>query len=312
MGTPQQLNYYRLQEETTFATAPAGTWIGFSPDEFSLEVENELDDGNKLTGTLDRPFRDIVRQNLNGSLTTQIWPDNAAEILNRMIGIGTDAAGTGGRKADAGSNLVLGRSYTIDHYHNARNEYLRHLGVMCNQATLSCTSTDPKLKAALDLLGQSETTTPTFTRPTMPAQASFELSDMTLTIDSVSEPNITGFEIQINNNLDLGGFRNTSRQVRWIDSGVRDITLRFDVRINSDNAIDYRNIMRGRDTNTRFSATFNYPGTGSPIDSVVITIPDAIMRRVAKPTGSRDLSAYTIECEVKRPAAAEAMTILIT
>jgi len=257
--------------------ASGGTWSGIAPDDYGIDLENNIQKQEKFTGEIDDVYVDLVSQDLKGTVKFQIWPDNAALLL-----------------AIAGVPRINDDvpSFAARCYDRAKGEYILHTGLKCNKVDFGCGGRDLKLTGNYDMVGKSEDVLTPFPKPIIPAQSSFEFSDAVFTIGGVVETNVIDFKITINNNLKPSEPRDANRNVRWIDPGKREVEVTFSIRTDATMANHYRNMVRSRAAVTSFSVMFDYPGTGTPVDKITFTVGSLILtkaerRRSRRPAGYR-------------------------
>ena len=293
MGNVRQLEYYSISQEAAWSDG-GSSFTGIAFDEYGVEPENTVSPQDKMTGVDDAQFVDITGQTLSGSVTSQVWPDNAT-LLMALGGL------------PRVSELVP--SFTAKMYDRAKNEYLIHYGLMCDTLKISCSGSDPKLKFQYDLIGRDEQTVGSFAKASLPAQAAWEFSDAAFTIAGATENNVIGFEITIKNNLKPADARDTSRRVKWIDTGRREIEVQFTVRTDSTLGAHYRNLVRSRNTGIAFVVTFNYPGSGSPLDTLAFNIPTLVLSKAERQGAVADIQSIQVTGTAKKPSASQAIIV---
>jgi hypothetical protein len=298
MGTVRQLEYYRMGEEAVAWGTAAAAFVGIAPDEYSVELENEPLEQEKFTGEIDTVYVDVVAQLLAGAYVSQVWPDNIARLL--------DIAGL---PRTASYDL---KSYTVQCFDKAKNEYLQHTGLKADSVTIAASGSDPKVKFSFDMIGCTETTVASFVKPSLPAQAAFEFSDATFTVNTVSESNITEFSIAISNNLSPSEPKDTNRNIKWIDAGRRQIEVTFTVRTDATMAAHYRSLVRSRDRDLAFVVVFNYPGTGSPVDTLTLTMSKLVLKSVVRTGSVGDIQTLVCTAVARKPAATDAIVAATT
>ena len=165
----------------------------------------------------------------------------------------------------------------------------------------------------VDWIGKHEEAEVSFPTPTLPDQRSFQMKDLqSFTVNGVAEPNIEQFEIAIAQNLrpaerpEFGTGR-----ISWLDAGVGDLTGRFTLRSHTDFAQDYDLLIQAQNTGVALVWVFNYPGTGSPADSITITVPRAVLGTSTRTGSVRDMQLRVTEFTGKCTATTEALTIAI-
>ena len=297
MSAVRQLEYFRIAEEAAWGTAGT-SWVGVPPDEYSVGYENTVTPQDKMTGEIDFVYVDVTSQSLQGSLTSQVWPANVTTLL-AMAGLP--------RESD---NTLL--SHTVQFYDYAKGEYVEQLGIIANTVEISASGGSPKLMMNMDCVGKSETnmTPTTFAKPTFPVGPAWEIHDATFTIEGSSEPNVSEFSISVNNNVSLAEILDpTTRSPRWVDYGRREISLTFTVRTDSTMANHYVQLARDREEDMSFVASFNYPGTGSPLDVVSFTLSECVIQNAQRTGGVGDIQMIQVSATAKKPSATDALVV---
>lgn len=295
MGTVRQLEYFQIEEESDWGTDPDSSQTGLAPDEYSIELENDVLQQDKHTGEIDDVYVDIVGQMVRGSMSMQVWPDNTDLLL-----------AIGGLPRNADYTI---KSYSIQHYDRPKGEYLVHTGLKCDNLEITASGSDPKLKFNYDMIGKAEAGAGSFNKPTLPTSASFEFSDGIFTIGGGTEDNVEEFSISIANNLSPSEPKNTSRNIKWLDEGRRQIEVNFTIHTDASMVNHYRQIVRNRTRSLAFIATFNYPGTGSPYDTLTITLTDLVLRSAVRTGGVGDIQTIACTAVAKKPAANDAIQV---
>ncbi len=300
MGSVRQLEFFQIEEEDTYGTDPDGTGgggfgqFGLAPDEYSIEIENEVLELDKHTGEIDSVYVDIVKQMIQGSMSMQVWPDNAGLLLT-VAGL------------PRANNVV--KSWSIQHYDQPKGEYLVHTGLKCDKLEIMASGSDPKLKFNFDMIGKKEETTSSFAKPTLPSSASFEFSDAIFTIAGSTETNVTEFSITVSNNLAPSEPAGTDRTLKWLDEGRRNIEVSFTIHTDSTMANHYRQLVRNRTRTTSFVVAFDYPGTGSPYDTLTITLTDLVLQTAVRTGGVGDIQTIACTAIARKPAASDAIVV---
>jgi hypothetical protein len=298
MGAVRQLEYFRIGQETTWATA-ASSFTGIAPDEWSVGIENQISEQDKHTGEIDSVYTDIVAQDLKGSYVSQMWPDNISLLLG-LAGLPRQSNGTQ-------------LSYTLQCYDKAKNEYFQQTGLKGDSVEITASGSDPKVKWNYDLIGCAETVLgSTFTKPTLPSGPAFEFHDGAFTIQGAAEANVTEFSISIKNNLIPSDPRDSSRLIKWIDEGRRNIEVTWTVRTDSTLAAHYMNLARSRERAATFVVAFNYPGTGSPVDTLTLTLGALVIKSVVRTGSVGDVQTLAISATARKPAATDAIVVATT
>ena len=293
VGAVRQLEYYRVVAEDTWGTDPGSGYTGIAFDDYGVELENEVLQQDKYTGDIDVVYADIVSQMLQGSITSQVWPDNAGLLLE-MAGI----------QRLANEDV---KSWTIHGYDRAKNEYISHSGLKCNSVDIAASGEDPKLKFTMEMIGKTETSISSFVKPTLPQSAAFEFHDGTFTMGGVTEDVCTAFSIKVNNNLSPSTPKDASRNIKWIDPGRRNIEVTFTVRTQETMAQHYRQLIRNRNAGLSLVVAFNYPGTGSPYDTLTFTLPALVLQSVVRTGGVGDIQTLVCTAIAKRTGASAAI-----
>ena len=293
MSAVRQLEYFRVAEESTWGTVGT-SWVGIPPDEYSIGYENTITPQDKMTGEIDFVYVDVTNQALQGTFTSQVWPANAATLL-AMIGLP--------RESD---NTLL--SHSVSFFDYAKGEYVNQLGIVVNSCEISASGGSPKLMFSMDCVGKSEASTSSFGKPTFPVGPAFEIHDATFTIAGSAEPNVSEFSISVSNNVSLAEILDpTTRSPRWVDYGRREVSLSFTVRTDSTMANHYVNLARNRDDDLSFVAAFNYPGTGSPIDTLTFTLGECVIQNAQRTGGTGDIQMIQVTAIAKKPSATDAI-----
>lgn len=284
MARVRQLEYFRVDQgyEATWGTInDTPSWLGLPIDECGVRPENIVDVQDKYTGIIDMLYADVTGQDLAGTMTTQVWPDNASLLFNM------------GLQRTADEDLY---SWSMEAYDASEAEYLRWLGLMCNTFTITCNSADKKLRLTYDWIGKSETTTSSFSIPTFPSAASFEIGDCAFTVDGNSETRIEEFTITVNNNLAPSDARDSSRFRQYVDGGRRTVELTFTY--SPQMTTKPRTLVRDRDASQTFQALFNYPGVGSPTDTITIWLAKIVLRTAEPQGGVADVQRVACTADV--------------
>lgn len=282
MGRPKKLSFYQIARETVapsdhtnWPTAAVAGFVQVPISENSLKLTNVPSGIDRYTGYIDEVYRGITGQTLAGGITTQLWPDNAEMLLDFSL--------------KRVSNIM--ESYTIKGYSASGNEGIRWTGLMCNQATISASDDDKELTLALDLMGKDEDAIATPGAASMPSAMPFVFSDATFNLWGEADADILGFTLTTTNNLKIGPVGGSNRRVRWIDSGYRGVEL--SVTVDSADAT-YQAYMRDRSVSGNFTATFNYPGSGSPVDSIVLSMARITLTDLTDEGGPNDIGRVTL------------------
>lgn len=285
---------------------------GVPVEAYDVTQKNVVVARDKFDGAIDMIQIDVAGQDVNGAFQAEIHPDNATLLLKTWPGIPR----TGQANGVPDNSLP---SYTVDVYRNGLDKYFRQTGVMVDTLRISCAGPDGELIGNFDCHGKQETEISSFSRPTLPDQASFQFKHThdgtvsTVKFGATAEPNITQFEIAVPNNLHPSERRDTNGRRIWIDAGVRgEITFSGNLRSHTDWALDYTGLVRGQNTGTAFEVTFNYPGTGSPIDSVKIELPRLVLAECNPAGGARDIESHTLNGTARKTAGQDAIVITNT
>ena len=310
MANTRQLEYIRHQEESVWGGAVTGSTTGLPFESYDCAQSNVVVAREKFTGFIDDVNVDVAGQDLAGSAQIEIHPDNATLLLKTIPGI---------PRVTFNGNPNDFPSFRIEFYDASRNKYFRHDGLKCGSITISCAGPDGELMARYDLQGKSETEISTFAQPTMPDQASFQMKDAwasgasLIKVATIAEPNVENLEITVPNNIRPSERRDNNGQRVWIDPGHRgEIQVNMGIRTSTDWAIDYDGQIRGMNTGTRIEYTFNYPGTGSPIDQVQIILPAVVLSSPARQGNPKSVQTRRITGTAKRTAGTEAISITNT
>lgn len=146
-------------------------------------------------------------------------------------------------------------SYTLEEYNREiSNRHLRHLGMLCNSLTLSCSADSPELAVDLDLVGKDEEkitgTDPTIPDP--PGDGPFVWLETDLTIDDVAVY-LQSFSLAINNNVEVAHCNDRAAQHNR--PGRRELSLTIAMPYDAETYTDMLRL--GGDLD--FAATFTHP-----------------------------------------------------
>lgn len=294
----RQLEFYQIGEEDVAYGTAATVFTGQPVDEFSVGMENEAAQQDKHTGEIDDVFVDVVAQTLLGTMVTQIWPDNTAVML-ALAGLPRE------------SDFDL-KSFTMEFFDIAQAEYITQTGLKADSVEISASGDDPKLKFSYDLIGQKEVTRASFSKPSLPSTPSFEFHDGAFTIGGTLETNIEEFTISISNNLRPSPPKDASRNIKWLDAGRRQIEMSWVMRTDSTLASNYINLVRTRDRSLSFVAAFDYPGTGSPIDTLSLTLSTLVLQTAVRTGSVGDIQTLACTAIARKPAATDAIVAATT
>lgn len=306
MAAPRKLEFGSLGLEATWASqAGIGAFQGMAADAWDVSPSNNVMVRDKYTGTVFPVNVDQAGQVLGGSSQYEVHPDNATLLCKTIPGFP--------RSTVEGKPNWL-PSFTYKFYDAAQNRYRRQVGLMCDSWKLSCGGLDGELMVNIDWIGKNEEAESLFARPTLPDQRSFQMKDLiSLTVGGVAEPNVEQFEINVAMNL-----RRAERpeagtgRISWLDAGVGDVTGSFTLRSHTDFAQDYDGLIQGQNTGLPLVWTFNYPGSGSPADSIVITVALAVLGTSTRTGGVRDAQTRVTNFTGKGTATAEAITVAVS
>ena len=291
MASSRQLEYYYLAEETAWGTAVAAEFA-YPFDSWEVEVDNELTEADKHVGDIDDQYIDIEMQRLAGRVSFQVWPTLSVANMAKLLKFC-------GYTRDANENMY---SFTMHGSDTASGTILKQTGLVCNTCRITASMDSPKLMFECDMIGKVETADGTAAAPSFPSGSSLAMGDLAVLIDTVAEYNVKEFSIEINNNL-VPGPPDSSRNVKWVDGNRRKVSLSMVVRrhktgLTNANAVDYRNLVRTRDTSLAFVGTFTRAGT-SPHTSMTITVPVAVMRNATRTGGVGDVQDISIDAQCR-------------
>lgn len=305
MAAPRKLEFGSLGQEATWASqAGIGAFQGLAADSYEVNPSNNVVVRDKYTGTVYSINVDQAGQILRGSAQYEVHPDNATLLCKTVPGIA---------RVTVESKPNWLPSFTYKFFDAAANKYRRHVGLMCDNWRLSCGGLDGELMVAIDWIGKNEEAEALFARPTLPDQRSFQMKDLTsFTVGGVAEPNIEQLEIAVAMNLRPAERPDTSGRIQWLDAGVGDVTGSFTLRSHTDFAQDYDGLIAGQNTGLPLVWTFNYPGSGSPADSIIVTVPLAVLATSPRTGAVRDLQTRVNNFTGKATATAEAITVAIS
>ena len=301
MPAPRQLEQLKIVRESTFGTAdPLLSYLHIPPDGYSVAVQNTPVITQKHSGYVDPTLHEISEHNLRGSLVVEVFPE-LASLIFEMGGL------------PRASNGLY--SYTAIFYDAASAETITHTGLTCESLTLSATSESPNLIANLSLIGKRETAAGSIGAATLPSGDPWLFSDGTFNVDSLEEGAIEGFGLKINNVLAMPNFRDENLTIRTIDSGMRFSSIEWNMVTDvAERAVNYKSLLRSADNDMTFQAVFNYPGTGSPYDTLTIDI-GRMALETAVPTGAiRELQTMACSAIIVKPTpyASDIDAIVIT
>jgi hypothetical protein len=303
---PRRFDAFRIQAETTWGTAPTGTWTTIAPDEYTVEPENEMTLQEKFDGQIDPVYLDFGAQNLTGSMTIQAWPDIISLLLD-IAGLPRDS------NAEVKSYTVQARSKT-----RTAKEWIQHTGLRCDRCRIEARGNEP-VRFTFDFIGKKETTVASFTPGALPSQLPFRMGHIgtagfkivTASEDPSStgtgEPNINSISLEIANNLVGSDGRESDGTLRFLDSGAREGSGSFVVSVRTDMALHYRDAVRSALTNIGIDIQFDYPGTGSPADTFGLEYGKCGFQSARRTGGPSDPETWEISFLAGRPASQAAI-----
>lgn len=306
MAAARKLEFGSIGLESTWASqAGIGTFQGMAADSWDVNQSNNVMNRDKYTGTVYTPNIDQAGQILRGSSQYEVHPDTATLLCKTIPGIARSTV-------ESKPNWVP--SFTYKFYDAALNKYRRQVGLMCDSWKLSCGGLDGELMVNIDWIGKNEEGESLFARPTLPDQRSFQMKDLTsFTVGGFAEPNIEQFDIDVKMNLRPAERPEAGTgRISWLDAGVGDVTGSFTLRSHTDFAQDYDGLVQGQNTGLALVWTFNYPGSGSPADSIVVTVPLAVIGQAPRTGAVRDMQTRVISFSGKCTATVEAITVAIS
>jgi hypothetical protein len=263
-----------------------------------------------MTGFIDNVNVDGAGLDLAGAAEAEIHPDNATLLLKTITGI---------PRVTFNGNPQDIPTFTGEFWDVAQNGYYQHVSLKCNGITISCAGPNGELKGRYDFLGQLEQTVASFTQPTLPDQASFQMRHAwasgasLIKVGDVAEPNCENFEITVTNGLRLGERRNDSGYRIAIDPGTRETSVSMSLRGDRSTwAVDYDGLVRGQNTGTKLEYTFNYPGTGSPVDNIQIVLIRSVIQVAPRVGGPKDVSTKNTTWICKRSPSQDDILITIS
>lgn len=264
----------------------------------------------KAHGYIDNQNVDGAGLDLAGPSEAEIHPDNATFLLKTVTGI---------PRVTFSGNPQDVPTFTMRFYDVAQANYFRHVSLKCNGVTISCAGPNGELKGRYDWLGQLEETVALFAQPSLPDQASFQMRHAwasgasLIKVADVAEPNCENFEIAVTNGLRLSERRNDNGNRVAIDPGTRETSVTMGLRGDKTTwAVDYDGLVRGQNTGTKLEYTFNYPGTGSPIDQVQIVLIRSVIATAPRQGGPKDVATKSTTWVCKRSPSQDDITITNT
>lgn len=305
MAAARKLEFGSIATESVWGTASGGTYSAIPWDSYEVQQTNELQVRDKYTGQIDTINVDQGGQILRGSASCEVHPDTATLLLKTIPGLARSTIETK-------PNWIP--SFTYRFFDAAANKYFRHTGLMVDTMRISCgPGLGSELMVSYDFVGKLEEEISSFTAPSMPDQASFQLKHLAggFTIAAVAEPNLESSEITMNNNLRPGERPDANGRIAWLDAGVRDVAARAGLRTHTDFAQDYLGLLRGQNTGNEWKWVYNYPGTGSPADQITITIPLLVLGEASRGGAVRDMQSMSLSGTGKKPASTDAITLAV-
>ena len=308
---PRQLEFADLKQETAFGTAIAGTGQTAIPwESYAVEQTQAVEVRAKMTGFIDNVNVDGAGLDVAGSAEAEIHPDNATFLMKTLTGI---------PRVTFNGNPQDVPTFTHRFYDVAQANYFRHVSLKCNGVTFACAGPNGELKATYDFMAQLEEPVASFSQPSLPDQASFQMRHAwasgasLIKVADIAEPNCENFEVAVTNGLRLGERRNDSGYRVAIDPGTRESTVTMGLRGDKGTwAVDYDGLLRGQNTGTKLRFEFNYPGTGSPVDTVVIECIRAVIATCPRQGGPKDVATKNTTWTCKRSPSQDDVLITIT
>lgn len=293
-----------------FGTAVTTGQTGIPWESYTVEQTQAVEVRAKHTGAIDNINVDGAGLDVAGASEAEIHPDNATLLLKTIPGI---------PRVTFNGNPNDIPTFTSRFFDVAQNGYFRHVSCKCHGIVISCAGPNGELKARFDWHAQLEETIASFAQPTMPDQASFQMRHAwsagasLIKVSDIAEPNCENFEITVVNGNRLSERRNDSGYRIAIDPGTRETSVGMGLRGDRSTwAVDYDGLVRGQNTGTKLEFKFNYPGTGSPVDTVQIVLPQCVIANATRQGAVKDVATKHTTWTCKRSAGSEAIAITIT
>lgn len=286
-GQPRQVEQLKLVRESTFGTAdPLLSYTHIPFDSYSVALQAVPTITQRHSGFTDAIFHDMSEHNLRGSLVVEVFPE-LSSLLFELAGL-----------PRVNNGLY---SYSAIFFDSASSETVLHSGLTCESVTFSA-SNDQHLLTTFSLVGKRETVAGSIGTPTYPSGNPWAFSDGTFNVDSVEEGTIESFSLKINNVLAIPNFRDENLTIRTIDHGMRFSSLEWTMVTDATSrAVNYKNLLRAADNDMTLGVTFDYPGVGSPYDSLTIDIGRMVLE-TATPTGAiRELQTMACSATIVKP-----------
>lgn len=292
-----------------FGTAVTTGQTGIPWESYDVEQTQIVEVRAKKTGFVDNSAVDGAGLDVAGSSEAEIHPDNAILLLKTIPGL---------PRITFNGNPNDIPTFTSRFFDVAQNSCYRHVSMKNHGIVIECAGPNGELKARYDWHAQLEEPIASFAQPTMPDQASFQMRHAwsggasLIKVSDIAEPNTERFAITVTNGNRLGERRNDSGYRINIDPGTRETSVTMGLRGDRSTwAVDYDGLVRGQNTGTKLEFKFNYPGTGSPIDTVQIVLPQAVIGQAPREGGVKDVATKNTTWVCKRGAGQEAIVITI-
>lgn len=269
----------------TVAVSP--TWHTLVFSDVSLHLERPNMPTSASAGEYGRRWNQRPYKNILGGFTCPVWPDLTTVLLDLCYDRESDH--------DMASYTVEVRNAEV----GGSGEAQRYLGCKCNSFSLTCGEDQHDLQLQADLIGYDHSAQATFADPAVPTQVPFGFSHATFELPlSTTVYSISNFNISVENSLAQGPHTDSGR-ICALEPTECSVSGSVDVLYTLQT---YSDLVRNG-TTTSFNVTFNYPGTGSPIDSLALYLPNVHISDASETGARNELIMQTLTFDAFIPAA---------